>query len=785
MDIPSPQAASAEGPHTAFDLVRLVEIARARCVVIVSGVLCGMALAIAYCAIAPPVYESTTQILVMTKNANLPTQGVEATRELSNTVAEDLLATHMQLLQSPRVVQRALAQRSLENLPSIINNLDDDQTPTDYVIEQLNVRRGGAGKAKQAHVIEVALQLKSPEDSAEVLNAIVESYQDFLGETFRDVSKEAVELISQAKDDLETQLKEQEQAYITFRETAPLMWQGEQSLNLHQLRAAELNRLMTETRTRYLSVRSRLDLVNSTLASSDEIGMADLDRMALFDERDVQRLSLLVDVENGEATSEAFQAKQPLRSETARSEYDNLVALKLQESTLLNDLGPEHPRVKETQQSITELSKLLAGAKDSLGTVEDKPRVSGRQLAQTYSTVLENDLRDLEMRMKQLEEQYKAEETSARAIATYEVEGQTLAKDVARRQALYDAVVDRLREINLVKDYGGYITEVISPVELGEHCWPKIPLLLVLGAFGGMVLGGGAALGMELFDQTFRTVDEARMALDLPLLACVPDLHKAEEIVRAKTDADEDHRRIAPSILAYHRPKSRESEAIRGLRTSLYFKNGDGRIKVLQVTSANSGDGKTTTASNLAVSLAQSGKRVLIIDADLRRPRVGATFGIESQVGLSSVIAHDAELVDAVQATPINNLSVLPCGPIPPNPAELLDQPRFAELLGVLREQYDYVIVDTPPLLAVSDPMAVAQKADAVIFVAKLTNSRHATMRARDLLADPAIKLLGLVVNGVQSSSVASYSYGGYYYGSEANDNYFSDHEPVAGAERS
>jgi succinoglycan biosynthesis transport protein ExoP len=200
---------------------------------------------------------------------------------------------------------------------------------------------------------------------------------------------------------------------------------------------------------------------------------------------------------------------------------------------------------------------------------------------------------------------------------------------------------------------------------------------------------------------------------------------------------------IDATIQAFHAPKSRESEAVRGLRTAIYFKNSDARRTVLQVTSSNSGDGKTTLASNLAVSLAQSGKRVLLIDADLRPPRIAKMFGIESEEGLSTVIATDVEVADATQRTPVANLWLLPSGPIPPNPAELLAQPKFEQLVGMLREHYVYVILDTPPLLAVSDPLIVSRHVDGVILVVRLTNSRQAALRSRELLVQSKAEVMG------------------------------------------
>src|SRR5262249_28722871 len=155
----------------------------------------------------------------------------------------------------------------------------------------------------------------------------------------------------------------------------------------------------------------------------------------------------------------------------------------------------------------------------------------------------------------------------------------------------------------------------------------------------------------------------------------------------------------------------------------LYFNTQGQGSQVIQVTSPSKGDGKSTMAANLAVSIAQSGKRVLVVDADFRRPRQHHIFGLAGRVGLATVMAGDAELSTAIPATPVPNLDVLPCGARPTNPAELLTLPRFAELLGELRGRYDFVIVDTPPLLAVSDPSVVAPRVDGVLLTIRVSKN--------------------------------------------------------------
>jgi capsular exopolysaccharide synthesis family protein len=194
---------------------------------------------------------------------------------------------------------------------------------------------------------------------------------------------------------------------------------------------------------------------------------------------------------------------------------------------------------------------------------------------------------------------------------------------------------------------------------------------------------------------------------------------------------------------------------------------------VVQITSPNPEDGKSTLTANLAVSIAQSGKRILLIDADLRKPQVHKIFGVGGDVGLVSVITGEVDPAEAIQPSAIPGLSLLPCGPVPPNPAELLTAPRFKDLLDVLREQFDFVLIDTPPLLAVTDPSVVAPRVDGVLLTVRITkNGRPAAERAKEMLDTLGANVLGVVVNGIDRNNGAGsyaygYGYGGYGYGSE------------------
>jgi polysaccharide biosynthesis transport protein len=278
----------------------------------------------------------------------------------------------------------------------------------------------------------------------------------------------------------------------------------------------------------------------------------------------------------------------------------------------------------------------------------------------------------------------------------------------------------------------------------------------------------------ELTDRRFRTPQQISQQLGLPIFGHIP-WFPSDPVMGL--DAASNGRTLAPVLCTYHRPRSPESEAYRGLRTALFFSGVTEEERVIQVTSPNAGAGKTVLVANVAISMAQSGKKVLLIDAELRKPGLHRLFGISGQVGLASVIAKDVEIQDAVQDTGIGNLWLLPCGPIPPDPAELLTSSRFSELIAVVRDKYDYVLIDSPPILAVTDPCIVAARVDGVLLTLHISQDRrqHA-QRAHALLSAMGVNILGVVVNGIPQDD-ADYAVGYGYHGHPQNGQPYSQSE--------
>lgn len=229
------------------------------------------------------------------------------------------------------------------------------------------------------------------------------------------------------------------------------------------------------------------------------------------------------------------------------------------------------------------------------------------------------------------------------------------------------------------------------------------------------------------------------------------------------------------ALVALRHPRSPASEAYRLLRTNLHFAGLGSRVRVLLVTSPGAAEGKSTTVANLGVTLAQAGRRVVVVDADLRRPRMHGLFGVTAARGLTHLLVGEdcveAALEGTVRPTALPGLSVLPCGPIPPNPAELLGGARCDQVLAALRERFDLVLVDSPPVLAVTDALLLARRADGVVMVLRQGETPRAAAReAREALERAGGRVLGAVLNGVRPEGGEYRYYYHYYYGRGGGD---------------
>lgn len=336
------------------------------------------------------------------------------------------------------------------------------------------------------------------------------------------------------------------------------------------------------------------------------------------------------------------------------------------------------------------------------------------------------------------------------------VEYNTLARNLEADRALYDSVIARLKEVDVTS---GLTDQSITVQEraLGAGPVPSQTLkFIVLGVFGGLAAGVAAAFGLNYLDPSLRTIDQVEQRTGLNVVTCVPLIKKGDVAGGggAKLPVVADRRGVV-------------AEAFRTMRATLAMTAGGGKHRVFLITSAIPGEGKTFTSSNFAASLAQQDFRTLLIDADLRKPSVSKLLFKENlKPGLSEVLMGTADLAEATVPTEVPNLWVIPAGGIAPNPSELLAQPRLQEVLEKLRGQYDRIVIDSSPVLAVRDPLLLARYVEAACLIVRAGHSpAKASAQAVRLLSEAGAPTTGVVLNSVRQGSGAYYAYAYRTYG--------------------
>ncbi len=439
--------------------------------------------------------------------------------------------------------------------------------------------------------------------------------------------------------------------------------------------------------------------------------------------------------------------------QTLATLYSQLTDLQNQRAQMATKFGPKHPAMQQIDFQIAKVQTQIDKEMD----------LARRQVQDEYQAArqLEDSLRG------RLGEQEDAAYKLNEDVAQYAM----LRHQAQLTRNLYDTLQTNLKEATINAGMAAANITVIDRAEV-----PLAPVSAkksktsLLGLLAGLVIGCVLAFVFESIDDRLRTSEEVESASMLPSLAAIPHL---AYVKNGDKDKGNGSQQGMQQLIALWDPKSNGAEAYRSMRSALLLSSIDNPPRVIVVTSSFPSEGKTTTALNLAIVLAQRGERVLLVDADLRRGSLNHVFGLPGQsFGLSTVLSHpeeSPELPDPIEELP--TLHVLPTGPRPPNPAEMLSSRRMEEQMRAWAQQFDRVVVDTAPLLAVSDTQALAVRSDAVVLVARAGVTRkRALIRARDLLWRVNAPVAGVVVNDVDLRLENFYTY---RYGMYAKDYWY------------
>jgi capsular exopolysaccharide synthesis family protein len=370
---------------------------------------------------------------------------------------------------------------------------------------------------------------------------------------------------------------------------------------------------------------------------------------------------------------------------------------------------------------------------------------------QKAATAIRTDYMTAKAKEDSLQETLNEQQQQSYGLDKKMIDYSELDREAKSNREIYETLLAKSKESGTAADYRGTSIQVLDKAEV-----PQAPVLpqtrrdLMLSSFGGLLLALGLAFGFEYFDSRIKAPDEIKTHLNLPFLGMIP------VVPGAKDQGGE-----APMLRADVPPAF--AEAMRAIRTGLLFSSADEGGRTVVITSTGPHEGKTVVSSSLAITLAQAGQRTLVIDADMRRPRMHEALGCAQEPGLSNVLVGDTSLADATRATSVANLSLLAAGHIPPNPAELLGSKKYLDLMANLKSRYDWVLIDAPPVMPVTDAAIVANTAGGVIFVigAEMT-PRQTAATAIEQLRGANAKFIGAVLNRVNVTR-HSYYYAPYY----------------------
>jgi capsular exopolysaccharide synthesis family protein len=738
--------------------INLFGMFRRRWPLVIFGLFVGLSLAALYYASATRMYQSSIEILVGQRSSEVTNNGTISGSDASgDAIQEDQLATHLRLFVGRKRLSEAIKNFQLDQLASFRKAAENGTGAIDHILDHIEILRGGEGSARSAMVLRATYRDEKPEDAALVLTAVYETYRDYVESHGQNSTKQAVELIQEARKTHEKELKIADQNYRDFIQSVPVLFEGDNVKDVHKERLNNIEIELNDVNSSLAQSQSRLEVITTYLRARKGDNLDSIDHLALLSHKEVERLKLFLDITQGETQSEAFQAEQPMRQEVAKAQYNRLLDLIQKERSLSDAFGPGHPLVEAVRKE-TEITRRFIDSNAPAVTEKATKKLDPASMVNTYISLLANDIAEFTKRKEILLASAAEEMKLAKQVESDFMMGNALKSNLDRAQDRYEEVIRRLQELNLSRSYAGFSTDLLASPEVSKSAaWPKLPIVAAIGMVLGLGLGIVLAVCAELMDSTFSSVGDLEEALGAPAIAHVPQFDARKLREQVKPDS-----LLQPSLIAFHSPRSAESEVYRVARTSLMMTNRRNHVRTMVMTSPQPGDGKSTTISNLAITFARTGKKVLLVDADMRRPVIASSFAIDGEPGLSDILTGRRTAAEVTQSTQVPGLSIISHGSPTSVPSELLESTRFSNLLSEMRREYDLVLIDAPPILAVADPVIIAPQVDSVVLTVRVTkNGRRTVEQAAKVLKDLSIELTGVVVNGVDQNG-KGFGYGNY-----------------------
>lgn len=710
---------------------------------------------VAYAVLAPDQYQASAKLYVETESGS-PLSGVLPSSGGQPVFGQDLgISNELYILQNAEDLSKSVARQLIERAETgevtglSVLETDDGAAPSlqrvaDRVaFDYVQVRQDGQG----VNGVEVAVKSEVPSEAALIANLFAEAYVERTRTSSRASVSASREFLEAQADSTASQLAEREEVAREYmdREGAVRL-DDEATTIVSQLATLEAARDQARVEagmeaSRVAELRTQISRLEGNLAQRMGSGT---DRAIAQDEA---RLATL-----RERLETIYLQNPSLRS--SATPPSDVADLRRQVETL-------EARVRERSALLVDES-IAAGGVDA--ATEGLPRLSALRDRLNESEV---SLRGLRSRVDILAGRIAARESELSRIPEQMTELARLERERESAERLALGLDQRLQETRVAESAElGYAEVIRSADTPTKPVAPNRPRTILLGLLLGLGLGVTLALGRSRLDQALRRPAQLR-DLGYPVLGVIPDITELlKEDFGGAERVEYGGREIATRLISLINPMSTAAEAYRGLRTSIQFSRPDAPIQTILVTSASPSEGKSTTAANIAIVMAQAGRRTLLIDADLRRPTAHKVFGTTRSPGLSDYLNGTQSPRDITVA---DNLDVLPAGSFVPNPAEFLGSKAFRSLLEMFRETYDIVVIDSPPVMAATDPVLLSTQMDATVVVASAGKTKDFELSyAIEELTNVGGRVVGVVLNRFDISKEYGYRYQyAYRYGSK------------------
>lgn len=761
---------------------------RRKFVVLLLGLI-GAAGGYLYYTKTPEVYRSALKLQITSQAPPRIVEGETVMVQNSN-------GRHQNLLTSQLVLRNAVDQfresRKANGQPVEVNGLMADPASA---LGQLMGRFRVQPVDKSDETLILSLTGPNAQELPEILNEVVKAFTAVISEDNKAVGEEAISLIEKL---LQQSMKEKEDAeekYLTLIKQVGVEPTGSEKdvVNPH---AANLSALMIDQKTTQEELRNvmdRLAMGAQALEAKDEtlrrvlaiearkhLGMNQEDRSVnSMEER--KNDALLVELEKIQGRIEELREKSNLlilerdRMKTTSGHgaghpvirsYDDQIGYFRGESARLEE------QLKRTREMLQQ-EEAAAGATDRKQLNWEQVQAQTEQeWIQIYLTSLERDRLRLTSKLQGIDESLKQVREAASKVAGDVVELKILQRQIDEKQEAVRLTLDRLSEINILSsNYSQTKVRKLDEAGVGYKIEPSLSKSLMMGILLGSMLGAGLALLIDRAEYIYRSPHEIFAQIGAPVLGRIPR-------VRLRGGSKKDS---FANLITSHQTNSGFTESFRAARTSLFFATQAEEKKVLLCTSPSPGDGKSTTISNLALSMSQAGKRVLLIDADFRRPRLNQYLGLPMNPGVIDYLKGEVSLDGAMkQLEGESHLWIMTTGGRPTNPGELLANRAFGELIHAVRDKFDYILIDSPPVLPVADPCMIAEHVDGVLLVMRIRKGVKVTsQKAKESLDRVGAGIVGILVNGIDENphyneyGYYSYQYGGYGYAYGGSSRYY------------